>query len=258
MVGWEPATCKTRDMLSSLGASRPDATWRQIHVDPAILVVNKDAGLLTVPGKGPDKQDGWLSRLNAEGFPEIAHVPHRLDRATSGLIALGRSAQAHKSLATAFQDRRVFKRYDALIFGWPEDDSGKINEAIGKLMLPGELHAVMRVSGPGVKNARPSVTKWRVVERCTSSDERRIRFARVALTPVTGRAHQLRVHMAHLGYPIIGDQLHGGAAAEYAPRLCLHAAELRLAHPLGGEEMRFVCEPEWPLDLVGPSETAES
>lgn len=222
-----------------------------------MLVVNKDAGLLTVPGKGPEKQDCLLSRLNAEGFPEIAHAPHRLDRDTSGLIALGRSAQAHKSLATAFQDRRVFKRYEALIFGWPEEDSGSIDEAIGKLMLPGELHAVMRVSGPGVKNARPSITKWQVVERCTAYDEGRTQFARVALTPVTGRAHQLRVHMAHLGYPIIGDQLHGGIAAEYASRLCLHAAELRLAHPLSGEDMRLISEPEWPPVGVTPRRTRQ-
>lgn len=226
------------------GASLPQASWRVLFEDDTLVIVSKDAGLLTVPGIGEEKADCLLSRLNGAGFPEIEFAPHRLDRDTSGLIALGRTAKAHKSLATAFQDRRVFKRYEALCFGWPQDDSGAVDMAIGKLRQPGTRHAVMRVDGPGVEKARPSLTEWQVLERCTAADS--TRFARVALTPVTGRAHQLRVHMAYLGHPILGDELHGNeASTAVATRLCLHAAELRLPHPVSGEEVRVQSDVDW-------------
>ena len=103
-----------------------------------------------------------------------------------------------------------------------------------------------RCGGAGVEDARDSVTHWRVLERCTASDGT-TRFARLDLTPVTGRAHQLRVHMAHLGHPILGDELHGNdVSAAVATRLCLHAAELRLPHPAGaGQEVRVVSTPEF-------------
>jgi tRNA pseudouridine32 synthase/23S rRNA pseudouridine746 synthase len=226
------------------GASLPEATWSKVYEDPVMLVVSKSSGLLTVPGIGPEKADCLIARLNAAGFAEISHAPHRLDRDTSGLVALGRTPKAHKALATAFQDRKVSKRYEALCFGWLEDDVGEVDVAIGKATLPGSSHAVMRVAGPGVDKPRPSLTQWRVLERLTASDGA-TRFARVALTPVTGRAHQLRVHMAYLGHPILGDELHGDdASSAAATRLCLHAAELRLPHPSSGDELRLESEPQ--------------
>ena len=232
--------------LSLLGASLPHATWQLILDDDHMLVVDKGAGLLTVPGRGEGKEDCLLSRLQAAGHA-ILHAPHRLDRDTSGLIVLGRTQAAHKSLATQFQDKRVSKRYEALCLGWPEQDAGKVDVAIGKLRRPGESHAVMRVAGPMVDKPRPSKTEWRVLERCTAADGT-TRFARVALTPVTGRAHQLRVHMAHIGHPLLGDELHGAeAAAAAATRLCLHAAELRFAHPATGESVHVTSDADFEL-----------
>ena len=227
------------------GASLPHATWQTVLDDNHhLLVVDKGAGLLTVPGRGEGKQDSLLTRLREAGHA-ISHAPHRLDRDTSGLIALGRTQAAHKSLATQFQDKLVFKRYEALCLGWPEVDAGEVDVAIGKLRRPGESHAVMRVAGPSVDKPRPSRTEWRVLERCTAGDGT-TRFARVALTPITGRAHQLRVHMAHIGHPLLGDELHGDeAAASAAPRLCLHAAELRFAHPATGESVHVASQPSF-------------
>lgn len=131
-----------------------------------------------------------------------------------------------------FQEQRCTKRYEALVLGWPQADSGVINAPIGKVRLPGEAHARMLI----VEDGRASVTKWRVVTRATN--EHGVHLAHVALVPLTGRAHQLRLHMAHIGHPLLGDQLHGTeAAVSAAPRLCLHAAELEYDHPATGERM---------------------
>ena len=217
-------------LLSVPGASLPHATWRPVLVEPELLVVDKGAGLLTVPGRGEGKADCLVSRLQAAGFPEIQHVPHRLDRDTSGLVVIGRSPAAHRALATAFQERRVSKRYEALCFGWPHADSGEVDVPIGKVQLPGEVHARMRVVGIGRDGGRPSLTRWRVIERLQGSGTR---WSRIDLQPVSGRAHQLRLHLQHLGHPILGDELHGTPEArDAAERLCLHAARLEFPHPI--------------------------
>ena len=232
------------------GASLPHATWREVFKDDAILVVNKGAGLLTAPGIGPEKADCLLSRVQASGFPEISHAPHRLDRDTSGLIVLGRTPRAHKTLATAFQERRVTKRYSALCLHWPEEDAGSVDVAIGKKRNPSGGGHTMAVAGPGVEAARHSCTRWQVLERLSGNDG--IQYARLALWPVTGRAHQLRVHMAHLGLPLLGDELHGGStmARMAAERLCLHAAALRMAHPISGKMMELESEVDLTRFLV--------
>ena len=167
------------------GASLPSSTWRPLLVDEHILVVDKGAGLLTVPGRGEGKADCLLSRVRAAGYEGISHAAHRLDRDTSGIVACGRSSAAHKSLSMQFQERLVAKSYEALVYGWPTADEGEVDAWIGKVRTPGSEHAVMRVTAPGASAARPSRTRWRVVERCEEST----RFARVALTPLTGRAH---------------------------------------------------------------------
>eukprot|EP00966_Prymnesium_polylepis_P187829 4354338-Prymnesium_polylepis.1 len=220
------------------GASLPGASWRTVHQDHALLVVDKDAGLLTVPGRGAEKADSLLARLAAAGYPECAHAAHRLDRDTSGLIALGRTPDAHRSLSTQFQERLVRKRYDALVLGWPDDDAGEVDAPIGKVVAPGEAFSVMRIVPRDAPTGRPSLTRWRVVERAERDG---MRLSRVELLPVTGRAHQLRLHMCSLGHPILGDELHGGpAAVAAARRLCLHAARLDFEHPSGasGERVR--------------------
>jgi len=216
------------------GASLPTATWRALHVDGALLVVDKGAGLLTVPGIGEAKADCLLSRLADAGHPEVGHAAHRLDRDTSGVLALGRTPAAHRSLCVQFQERRASKRYEALVLGWPAEDVGEVDLPIGKVRRPGGA-ARMRVAAgaAGAEQARPSVSTWRVLER-TSLPDSGVGVARVELVPVTGRAHQLRLHMEAIGHPVLGDELHGSdEAAAAAPRLCLHASALTLDHPDG-------------------------
>ena len=224
--------------LGAAGASLSGASWRTVLEDDRMLVVDKDAGLLTVPGRGAEKADCLLSRLAAAGHPECLHAPHRLDRDTSGLIVLGRDPEAHRHLSVQFQDKRVRKQYAALVLGWPSDDEGSVDAPIGKVRLPGDEHARMRIVPPGTPKGRASLTRWRVIERCEADTSER--FARVELTPVTGRAHQLRLHMQLLGHPILGDELHGSpAAVAAANRLCLHAAQLDFERPGGaGERMQ--------------------
>ncbi|KAK3282855.1 hypothetical protein CYMTET_9426 [Cymbomonas tetramitiformis] len=247
MSGAQPAA-KQRGAVEpkhemELGASDPASTWRIVLEEWSLLVVDKGHGLLTVPGKGPAKADCLLSRLRDAGWDGISHAPHRLDRDTSGLVALGRTAEAHRSLATQFQARTIGKRYEALVLGWPATDEGEVDVPIGKLREAnvkfGRMVAVPAdsggiVNGHAVEGARSCLTQWRVVERGVrkSGHDHPVQYARVALIPVTGRAHQLRVHMQHIGHPILGDQLHGTEIAIAASsRLCLHAAALSFNHP---------------------------
>lgn len=169
------------------GASLPTSSYRQILVDEDILVVDKDSGLLTVPGRGPEKADCLLSRINADGFPEVLHAAHRLDRDTSGIVALGRTPRAHRALSMQFQERLVSKRYEALILGWPAEDAGEVDTCIGKVRLPEARFAEMRVVPADADGARRSVTRWRVLER-GQHDESDLQWSRVELLPVTGRA----------------------------------------------------------------------
>jgi tRNA pseudouridine32 synthase/23S rRNA pseudouridine746 synthase len=199
-----------------------------IHVDADLIVANKPAGLLAVPGRGPDKQDCLSARVQRE-WPD-ALVVHRLDMDTSGLIVFARGAENQRQLSMDFAARRVHKRYIArvagrlcgddwqtidlpLIVDWPNRPRSKVDHDIGK----------------------PSQTHWRArsydTERNTTD---------VELAPVTGRSHQLRVHLAALGHPILGDPLY---APEYpAARMLLHAAELTLRHPAHEAPQRYISQ----------------
>lgn len=225
------------------GASLPHASWTTLHVDDQLLVVDKGNGLLTVPGVGEAKQDSLLSRVRSAGYADVSHAAHRLDRDTSGIVALGRTAAAHKSLSTQFQQRTVSKRYSALVLGWPRDDEGTVDAPVGKVRLPGEQFARMRVVGSEADGARQSLTRWRVLER-TVTGTSEVAITRVELEPVTGRSQQLRLHMRHIGHPILGDELHGcDDAIAAAPRLCLHACALEFRHPASGAPMRVASAP---------------
>ena len=223
------------------GASLPSATWRVVHVDNDLLVVDKGAGLLTVPGIGEAKADCLLSRLAHAGHPECSHAAHRLDRDTSGLLALGRTPAAHKRLCVQFQERQAAKRYEALVLGWPAEEAGEIDRPIGKVRQSGgaaRMHVVDDAVAVGAEQVRRSVSRWRVLERTSLPDGTRV--ARVALVPVTGRAHQLRLHMEAVGHPLLGDELHGGdQAAALMPRLCLHASALSVDHPTTSERVTW-------------------
>ena len=177
-------------MVAVAGASLPHATYKVLFEDPALLVVDKGHGLLTVPGIGPEKADCLLSRLRADGYAEVEHAPHRLDRDTSGIVVLGRTPAAHRSLAYQFQERVVSKRYDALVRGWPVDDAGEVDAPIGKARAP--TAATRGCASFRTAGRRSRAGRWRPRRQDDGAP-----YARLALRPVTGRAHQLRLQLAH-------------------------------------------------------------
>jgi tRNA pseudouridine32 synthase/23S rRNA pseudouridine746 synthase len=201
-----------------------------LYADEALLVPDKPAGLLSVPGRGEDKQDCLSARAQAQ-YPD-ALVVHRLDMGTSGLMVMARGVAAQRALNLAFASRSVRKRYVAVVDGrlapspktwgvidlpiivdWPERPRRIIDHQRGK----------------------PSVTRWRVLMHKTSDET-----TRVELEPVTGRSHQLRVHLLALGHAIVGDTLYGSLRVQtMADRLLLHACLLELCHPVSGRPMCF-------------------
>ncbi|MDD5181461.1 MAG: RluA family pseudouridine synthase [Gallionellaceae bacterium] len=198
-----------------------------IYRDESLLVVNKPAGLLAVPGRGVDKQDNMASRVQSE-FPD-ALIVHRLDMATSGLLVLARGMAMHRHLSRLFRERLVKKRYAAVVTGKVEPSAGEID-----LPLIGDWpnRPKQKVDS---SIGKPSLTRYRLLAYDAHTNT-----SRLELEPITGRTHQLRVHMAAIGRPIAGDALYGGQEAE---RLMLHACSLGFAHPLSGEMLGFSCEP---------------
>lgn len=199
-----------------------------IYQDDTLLVVNKPAGLLAVPGRGEDKQDCLSARLQ-QCFPDVL-VVHRLDMATSGLMLFARSAGMQRKLSLLFQKREVSKRYVAVVFGRMVQEVGDIDLPIAADWPNRPLRKIDAEQG------KPSLTRYRVLGHAADT-------SRVELEPVTGRTHQLRVHMAAIGHPILGDALYGEAAS--APRLLLHASSLSFAHPLSGESLNFNSPPPY-------------
>jgi tRNA pseudouridine32 synthase/23S rRNA pseudouridine746 synthase len=222
-------------MIYAPPAPEGDTPFELLYVDDHMLVLNKPSGLLSVPGRGPDKQDCLSARVQRH-YPD-ALIVHRLDLQTSGLLAMARGIEAQRALNRAFEQRLVHKRYQAVVDGVVRVEGA---DEWGVIDLPLELdwpnrpkHIVDYVNG------RPSVTRWRVL----SPDIER-NGTRLELEPVTGRSHQLRVHLQAIGHPILGDDLYASAeAVARASRLLLHACELNLPHPATGELMSFVSPP---------------
>lgn len=197
-----------------------------LYQDDALLIANKPAGLLAVPGRGADKQDCLIARLQSS-FPD-ALVVHRLDMATSGLMVFARGATMQRSLSQLFRERQVAKRYIAIVSGRPESDAGEVALPLICDWPNRPKQKVDHALG------KPSLTRYRMLGLEDGN-------TRVELEPVTGRSHQLRVHMAEIGHPILGDPLYGDAAS--APRLLLHAAMLAFAHPASGAPLNFTSSP---------------
>jgi tRNA pseudouridine32 synthase/23S rRNA pseudouridine746 synthase len=190
-----------------------------LHEDHELLFVNKPAGLLSVPGRGPLLADCLIARVQAV-FPEALLV-HRLDMDTSGVIVFARSAMAQRHLGLQFEKRQTRKQYVARVLG-------RVDEKKGRVDLP------LTVDWPNRprqmichQTGRPAQTDWALIRHEDTG-------SRLRLSPVTGRSHQLRVHMLSMGHPILGDPFYATGAARDFPRLMLHARELRLRHPDGG------------------------
>ena len=205
-----------------------DTGLEVLHVEPAFVVLVKPPGLLSEPGRGPEKRDSLLVRAQAV-YPD-ARIVHRLDMMTSGVIVLARETLAHASLSEAFREREVDKRYEALVHGRPAQDEGEIDLPLVVDWPNRPRQIVCHDTG------KPSLTHYRVVGEAHVDGVGTL--ARIALAPVTGRTHQLRVHLASLGCPIAGDPFYG-IAGDTAPRMMLHACRLAFAHPLTGEPLVF-------------------
>ncbi len=190
-------------------------------------MVNKPAGLLSVPGRGADKQDCLSSRVQQE-FPD-ALIVHRLDMATSGLLVFALDKEMQRRLSALFREREVVKRYVAIVANRVTPETGEINLPIAADWINRPLRKIDMTLG------KPSLTRYRVL----GYDLERFETTCIELEPVTGRTHQLRVHLAAIGHPIVGDDLYGGMAAN---RLMLHAKLLNFTHPASGTTLQFTCE----------------
>lgn len=195
-----------------------------IHRDSRLLVLDKPSGLLSVPGRGPDLQDCLSARVQ-RAFP-TALVVHRLDRDTSGLMLMALDAEAQRHASGQFERREVRKTYECVVCGKPATDAGLIDLPIARDPARPPRYRIDHDHG------RPSQTRWRVIDGGGAATAG---TTRLEVEPLTGRSHQIRLHLATLGHPILGDPLYADdVAAAHAPRLLLHATHLALAHPDAG------------------------
>jgi 23S rRNA pseudouridine1911/1915/1917 synthase len=240
------------------GPAPQDIPLTILHEDDSIVVVDKPAGMIVHPAKG--HWEGTLAsalahhfgRLSGRGGPTRPGIVHRLDRDTSGAIVVAKSDQAHDALAAQFKSRNVEKEYLAIVVGVPDRDRDVVDEPIGKHPTQREKKAIRRNDASG----RSAVTAYEVVERFAG-------YAFVRAMPKTGRTHQIRLHLAHIGCPVLCDRLYGGRAKiselELIPRdrighdtppgdpatrplldrQALHAHRLAFSNPTSGERMQF-------------------
>ena len=196
-----------------------------VHTDPDLIVIDKPAELLSVPGRGPEKADCAISRVQTD-HPDALTV-HRLDMSTSGLLVFARSKEAQRRLAIQFEKGVIAKSYIADVWGTSVPGSGTIDLPLGQDWPNRPRQKVDHDAG------KPSQTQY---ETIGSHDH----GVRLALTPLTGRTHQLRLHLAAIGHPILGDDIYAHAEAlAAAPRLNLHATRLELMHPTSNDRLRF-------------------
>lgn len=202
----------------------PDSPLQFLHEDAQILVMDKPAGLLTVPGKLANREDCLITRLQAARWDAL--TVHRLDCDTSGVIIFARTKQAQGFLGQEFEQRRAQKTYVARVQGRIAKDSGTIDLPVGS---DWDYRPRQKVD---LENGRPAQTDWQVIDRTDTE-------TLVRLTPHTGRSHQLRVHLLALGHPILGDQIYAPETSRSFPRLMLHAETLSLHHPATKARVSF-------------------
>ena len=228
------------DLAPEAEAPEQEIAFEVVYEDEHLLVVDKPAGVVTHPARGHRGRTlaEALAGLAAGGAdPERAGIVHRLDRDTSGLLVVARSDEMHAALQRMIRRREVSREYLALVAGGPDADSGTIDAPLGR------DRARRAVVSTRTDRARSAVTHFEVLERLPRTTLLRIRLE-------TGRAHQIRAHLAAIGHPICGDRSYGGAACGRRlglERQFLHAFRLMFEHPVGGEQL--VCESKPPADL---------
>ena len=202
-----------------------------IYQDEYIVAVNKPQALLSVPGLGPNKQDCLISRL-VKVIPE-ARVVHRLDCYTSGIMLFAIGIEMQRALSRIFHDRKIQKQYIAVVKQWFDENEGVIKFPM-RCDIDNRPHQIV-----DYEHGKSAVTFWQVLQRKNDA-------VRLLLKPVTGRTHQLRVHCAAMGYPIIGDGLYSDDNDEIKqPRMLLHADNLLFEHPVTNKEMHLFAECEF-------------
>ena len=207
-----------------------------VYEDKVLLLFNKPSGLLSVPGKGPEKADCLRSRVQ-QVYPEALTV-HRLDMSTSGLLVMARNAEIHRTLSIAFANREVHKRYVAVVNGCvPNDDSDTNEDDVSTWRLIDLPIATDWINRPLMKidkqDGKSSQTHYRVIKHDADNV-----CTHLELAPVTGRTHQLRLHLQAIGHSILGDHLYATDEVQAkSTRLMLHASRLTLMHPVTGRQM---------------------
>lgn len=226
--------------------------FQVVHADADLLVVNKPAGIVTQPGKGHAKDSllsglfaRWGTALQNLGAARDYGLLHRLDRDTSGLLIVGLRPAAYDQLRQDFAERRIKKKYLAIVAGAPPRQQGTVQEPIREVQGVKKLAKLHR-------QGQPATTAFRVLGKGRLQTPRSHLDYPVSLveaSPATGRLHQIRVHMAHLGCPVLGDADYGSPAkTAIVPRLCLHAAELSFVHP--GTKRRLTMQAPLPADMA--------
>ena len=207
----------------------PPQGFEVLYADEALVVVNKPAGLLSVPGSVVERADCMITRAQTL-YPD-ALIVHRLDMSTSGILVLARGKAVHRTVSMAFADRVVHKRYIAV-------GEGKMLKTKGEIDLPLIADWPNRPKQKvDFEQGKPSLTRYQVLTYDAESNA-----TRVELEPVTGRSHQLRVHLLSIGHIIWGDDLYAPEAIRLkAPRLLLHASFINLPHPITQERLSFNC-----------------
>ncbi|MBS5193015.1 MAG: bifunctional tRNA pseudouridine(32) synthase/23S rRNA pseudouridine(746) synthase RluA [Morganella morganii] len=210
----------------------PADPWLNIlWQDESIIVVNKPSGLLSVPGRAPEHKDSVMTRIQRD-YPAAESV-HRLDMATSGIIVVALTKAAERELKRQFREREPKKTYVARIWGRLEPETGMVDLP---LICDWPNRPKQKVC---FETGKPAQTGYEVLEYEENA-------TRVRLFPVTGRSHQLRVHMLSLGHPILGDRFYAhDEARAAAPRLQLHAEALSVTHPANGKPMQFTCKSDF-------------
>jgi tRNA pseudouridine32 synthase / 23S rRNA pseudouridine746 synthase len=206
----------------------PQGPLRLLHEDAQIIVIDKPPGLLSVPGKLDGRDDCLQARLTQLRWDAL--LVHRLDADTSGVMVFARTKAAQGHLGQEFEKRRAAKTYIALVAGQVEEEGGRLDWPIGADWENRPRQKIDAIHG------RPSVTLWQRLGREGAA-------TRLRLTPLTGRSHQLRVHLAAMGHPILGDPIYATGADAAGPRLMLHAERLEFHHPGTGRRVAFEVPP---------------
>ena len=199
-----------------------------IYQDKYIIAVNKPQALLSVPGLGPDKKDCMISRL-VELIPEVK-VVHRLDCYTSGIMLFAIGIEMQRALSRIFHDRKIQKQYIAVVRQWFDENEGVIKFPM-RCDIDNRPRQIV-----DYEHGKSALTYWQVLQREHKN-------VRLLLKPETGRTHQLRVHCAAMGFPIIGDGLYGDDEVKQ-PRMLLHADNLLFTHPVTHKEMHLFADCE--------------